>query len=90
MWRAWVPFQISRWSSASRRRVPMTRSQWAFIRGARGAVLTTSMSSAVKTVSNGLVYFASRSRIRKRSEVTRTPNSAARLLACWTVQDAVG
>jgi hypothetical protein len=31
-----IPF--SRWSRTSCRRVAMTRSQWAFIRGARGAV----------------------------------------------------
>lgn len=68
----------------------MTRSQCAFIRGARGAVLTTSMPSAAKTASKDSVYFASRSRSRKRSDSTRRPNSTARFLACCTVQRPVG
>jgi hypothetical protein len=32
--------------------VPMTRSQWAFVRGARGALLMMRRSSAWKTASN--------------------------------------
>jgi hypothetical protein len=38
----------------------------------------------------GVGYFVSRSRIRKRSESARTPNSTAKVLACCTVRDRVG
>lgn len=38
--------------------VPMTRSQWAFIRGACGALVTTRRSSAWKTASNAFVVLA--------------------------------
>lgn len=50
----------------------------------------TWMSSAAKTASKDSVYFASRSRSKKRSESTRTPDSTARFLACCTVQGPVG
>src|SRR5688500_3235230 len=40
------------WPRSSRLMVPMTRSQWAFIRGACGALLMMRRSSARKTLSN--------------------------------------
>ena len=62
--------------------VPMTRSQWAFIRGARGALLMMRRSSAWKTASNVWLYLPSRSRSRKRRDSVRVPRSEARFLAC--------
>ncbi len=58
--------------------VPMTRSQWAFIRGACGALLSTRRSSGWKTVSKVGLYLASRSRIRNRKDSVRVSRSAAR------------
>ncbi|CAM5454833.1 hypothetical protein SHIRM173S_03894 [Streptomyces hirsutus] len=63
----------------------MPRSRWVFIRGARGAVLTTSIPSAAKAASKDTVYFVSRSRTRRCGESMRTPDSTARLRACRTV-----
>jgi hypothetical protein len=45
----------------------------AFIRGARGAVVTVSMSSAWKTASKDSVYLPSRSRIKNRTDSRCTP-----------------
>jgi hypothetical protein len=68
----------------------MIPSQWAFIRGARGALLITSSSSASKTASNAAPYLPSRSRCRNRRESMRMPRSAARFRACCTVHSRVG
>ncbi|OBQ54305.1 hypothetical protein A4U61_00355 [Streptomyces sp. H-KF8] len=78
------------WSRASRRIVPIARSQWAFIRGARGAVLRISISSASKTASKDCPYLLSRSRRRKRKDSMRVPRSVARFRACRTAQSRVG
>jgi hypothetical protein len=42
--------------------VPITRSQWAFMRGVWGASSNTSISSAWKTASKEAAYLLSRSR----------------------------
>jgi hypothetical protein len=49
--RAWEALRIRMWSHSSLRRVLMIRSQCAFIRGARGAVLRMFISSAWKMAS---------------------------------------
>jgi hypothetical protein len=68
----------------------MTRSQCAFIRGARGAVLRMTISSAEKVASKVGEYLSSRSRNRKRGESRRVSRSEARFLACCTTQSRVG
>src|SRR3954471_7779071 len=59
-------------------------------RGARGALLITSISSASKTASKALLYLSSRSRSKKRRDSMRVPRSAARCLACCTARFRVG
>jgi hypothetical protein len=56
----------------------MIRSQWAFIRGARGAVCRMWVSAARKSASHAGEYLPSRSRGRNRIELRRV----ARLRAC--------
>jgi hypothetical protein len=46
--------------------------------------------SEVNTASKAAVNLVSRSRIRKRKEVIRSPRSIRRLRAAWVVQAAVG
>jgi hypothetical protein len=46
--------------------------------------------SEAKTASKAAVNLASRSRIRKRNEMSRSPRSIRRVRAAWVVQDAVG
>jgi hypothetical protein len=70
--------------------VRMTRSQWAFIRGACGALLITCRSSAWKMASNVWLYLLSRSPSRNRSDSVRCPRSVARFLACCVVQAWLG
>ncbi|CAM5610673.1 hypothetical protein SHIRM173S_04123 [Streptomyces hirsutus] len=81
---------IRTWSRASRRILPITRSQCAFTRGARGALKITSRSSASKTASDAAPYVSSRSRGGNRSESVRLPGSAARFRACRTARARVG
>ena len=71
-------------------RVPMRRSQIAFIRGACTAVHKTVALVAWKTASKERVKFDPRSRIRNRKSPNRSPTSRARLRACCTVQSPVG
>src|ERR1022692_4308689 len=61
---AW--FRMRVWSRSSRRRVPIRRSQIAFIRGACTAVRTMVVPAAWNTASKDAVKFEPRSRIRKR------------------------
>jgi hypothetical protein len=61
-------------SKSSRRRAPTSRSQIAFIRGARTAVRKTLVPTAWKTASNGAVKFDPRSRIRNLMSSNRSPN----------------
>src|SRR4051794_3827447 len=58
--------------------------------GVRGGLLTMSMPSEAKTASKAAVNFESRSRMRKRKALTRSPRSIRRLRAAWVVQTAVG
>jgi hypothetical protein len=60
---------------------PITRSQWAFMRGACGTLLITRRSSAWKTVSNVLLYLSSRSRSRKRKRLHRCVEVGGEVLA---------
>jgi hypothetical protein len=62
-----------------RRRVPIRRSQIAFIRGACTAVRTMVVPVAWKTASKEAVKFEPRSRIRKRKPANRSPRSRVRL-----------
>jgi hypothetical protein len=52
--------------------------------------LTTAMPSLANTASKGSANFASRSRIKNRNEVIRSPRSITRFRACCVVQAAVG
>src|SRR5207248_3072536 len=60
------------------------------VRSVRGGLLTMSMPSEAKTASKAAVNFESRSRMRKRKALTRSPRSIRRLRAAWVVQTAVG
>jgi hypothetical protein len=56
-----------------------------FALGVRGGILTVVTPTAAKIASKTLVNLASRSRIRKRKELIRSPRSMSRLRACWAV-----
>jgi hypothetical protein len=60
----------------------MTRSQWAFIRGACGAVLRASMPSAAKTASKDPVYLAVGWQFSVRA-VTSADSLVAGWLSWW-------
>ncbi len=68
----------------------MTRPQWAFLPGARGALSITSSSSAPKTASNAAPYPPPRARGRNRRDSLRIPRSAARFLARRAVHSRTG
>jgi hypothetical protein len=61
-----------------------------FAFGARGGIFTTSTPAAANTASNDSANFASRSRIRSRKLLIRSPRSMTTLRACWVVHSAVG
>ena len=77
-------------SRNSRRRVPIRRSQVAFIRGAWTAVCKILALAAWKTASKEQVKFEPRSRIRNRKSSDRSPRFRARLRACCTVHSPAG
>jgi hypothetical protein len=77
-------------SRSSRRRVPTSRSQIAFMRGAWTAVRRTLVPAAWKTAPNAAVKFDPRSRIRNLTSSNRSPKLRARLRACCTVHSPVG
>jgi winged helix-turn helix protein len=58
--------------------------------GLRGGVLATVMASLAKTASNAAVNLASRSRIRNRNWLARSPISPSNCRACWATHAAVG
>jgi hypothetical protein len=72
---AWLRMRV--WSRSSRRRVPVRRSQIAFIRGACTAVRTMVVPVAWKTASKERVKSGPRSRIRNRKPVNRSPRPGA-------------
>ena len=77
-------------SRSSRRRVPIRRSQVAFIRGAWTALTRIPVPVAWNTASNEAVKFEPRSRIRNLMSSNRSPRLRARLRACCTVHSPVG
>ena len=77
-------------SSSSRRTVPMTRSQMAFIRGVLGRVVMIRSPSDLNTSPKAVVKSGSRSWIRNRSVPRRSPRSMARLRACCTTHAPAG
>ena len=77
-WRAWAPPTIRTWSSISRRMPPTLRPQWAFIRGAGGALKITRSPSATRTAANAALHVPSRSRARNRRDSMRLPGPAVR------------
>jgi hypothetical protein len=62
----------------------------AVCRGRPGRDLDDVEPSEVKTASKASVNLESRSRIRKRNEVIRSPRSIRRFRVAWVVQVAVG
>src|SRR2546421_3679371 len=61
-----------------------------FALGVRGGILTTSMPSASKTWSKPAGYLPSRSRMRNRNVLARSPRSMTTFRACWITHCAVG
>ena len=77
-------------SSSSRRRVPMTRSQMAFILGVPGSVVMLLRPSPLNTSANAVVKVGSRSWDRNRSVTRRSSRSIVKLRACCTAHAPVG
>jgi len=61
-----------------------------FARGARIGVRMIRMSALAKTASKAVVNLLSRSRIKNRNRLARSPRSINRLRACWVTQTSVG
>src|ERR1017187_858369 len=82
--------RISTRSRSSRRNVPTSRSQIAFIRGAWTAERAIVVPAAWNTASNEAVKFEPRSRIRNLKSSNRWPGFRARFRACCTVHSPAG
>src|SRR3979490_2863662 len=78
------------WLRYSRRAVRIHRSVNVFARGACVGVGTTCKPCVVKTASNDLVYFVSRSRIRDVKRPGRFVTNLSWLGACWVTYSPVG
>jgi hypothetical protein len=70
---------IRRWSRLSRRRVAMKRSAIAFARGAGTRVRMIRMSAPANTASKAAVNVLSRSRIKNRNRLVRSPRSMSKI-----------
>jgi hypothetical protein len=70
------------WSRHSRRSVPTNHSAYEFARGDRTGVFITRVPFPAKTPSNAAANSPSRSQIRNRKLLARSPRSIIRLRAC--------